>query len=491
MILRRFTYLEQTRLLSVCAVGITAGGNQEMNPQDPVTDQPEVDLTHEDQQHEFYVGGDEIWPPYADPSYSMPPEIEVQVELLSGVYSFPVTIIKNASKKPYFGGFRNTVNRKLYHHASTQTPTEKKTNQRELSHLRTRETQTFDQKSVSVQPIREHGTQMQRIDLYLDHSRDVYLTPQPYFTSEELMYLKREKCVEIQRVWRGYMARCRAIRLRHSIAEQEEKVLIARSPHPSLHSLLTYTPREHEDKGKQEERLVEMRKRTHPTTNADFSRLYNELDQWRRAEVVKIKARTKPGEERTKAMEELLQEETLALQNIQKLKTVAHRDTVTEKTQRMLELMAQPQKWQLSDGDTAVVSTPATVRAKELLDLYNALNSPLVNTNARLEILLNVKWTVKESISQASSSPSSGHVLSSSSFNIHKEIMDLVDREADLLNRGRYVQSLFPPRLASPHLTLTPLQTLPEHGLSAEKDQQPLSAVHRESTLQPPGCGVH
>jgi hypothetical protein len=210
-----------------------------MNPQDPITDQqPEVDLAHEDQPYELHVGGDEIWPPYADPSYSMPPEIEVQVELLSGVYSFPVTIIKNSSKKPYFGGFRNTVNRKLYHHASTQTPTEKKTNQRELSHLRTRETQTFDQKSVSVQPIREHGTQMQRIDLYLDHSRDVYLTPQPYFTSEELMYLKREKCVEIQRVWRGYTARCRAIRLRHSIAEQEDKVLIARSPPPlSLASL--------------------------------------------------------------------------------------------------------------------------------------------------------------------------------------------------------------------------------------------------------------
>jgi hypothetical protein len=209
---------------------------------------------------------------------------------------------------------------------------------------------------------------------------------------------------------------------------------------------------------KQEERLVEMRKRTHPTTNADFARLYNELDQWRRGEVLKIKARTKPGEERTRAMEELLQEETLALQNIQKLKTIAHRDTVTEKTTKMLELMAQPQKWQLSDGETAVVSTPATVRAKELLDLYQALNSPLVNTNARLEILLNVKWTVKESIAQAAaaSTSASGHhqpSSSHSSLNVHKEIMDLVDREADLLNRGRYV---FPLILPS-HPSLTPI----------------------------------
>lgn len=195
--------------------------------------------------------------------------------------------------------------------------------------------------------------------------------------------------------------------------------------------------REIEDKVKQEERLVEMRKRTHPTTNADFARLYNELDQWRRSEVLKIKSRTKPGEERTKAMEELLKEETLALQNIQKLKTIAHSDNTTEKTRKMLELMAQPQKWQLSDGETAIVSTPATTRAKELLELYNALNSPLVNTNTRLEILLNVKWTVKESISQATAAAGGGSIAAGHALNIHKEIMDLVDREADLLNRGR------------------------------------------------------
>lgn len=94
--------------------------------------------------------------------------------------------------------------------------------------------------------------------------------------------------------------------------------------------------------------------------------------------------------------------------------------------------MAQPQRWQLSDGETAVVSTPATIRAKELLDLYNSLNAPLVNTNTRLEILLNVKWTVKESLTTPSISGGS-----SMNINVNQEIIDLVDREADLLNRGR------------------------------------------------------
>lgn len=38
-----------------------------------------------------------------------------------------------------------------------------------------------------------------------------------------------------------------------------------------------------------EDRLRDMARRTHPTTNADFEVLYNELDQWRKAEVAKIK----------------------------------------------------------------------------------------------------------------------------------------------------------------------------------------------------------
>jgi hypothetical protein len=49
----------------------------------------------------------------------------------------------------------------------------------------------------------------------------------------------------------------------------------------------------------------------------------------------------------------------------------------------MLELMAQPQQWQMRDGEVAQVQTPSTIRAKELLDLYNALNAPLTNTNER------------------------------------------------------------------------------------------------------------
>ena len=181
----------------------------------PETEQGQIDLSEE-------------WPEYADPAYVMPNEIEVHVETITGNYSFPVEIVKSTQKKLYFGGYRNTKNYKVYHHANSQTPTDRKSMAKDFSHLRTRETQTHTHRTVSVQPVREHGTQMQRIDLYLDDTRDVTIESKPYFSSDELFYLKREKCVEIQRVWRGVMARCNALKKKNDIESLYEATIMAR-----------------------------------------------------------------------------------------------------------------------------------------------------------------------------------------------------------------------------------------------------------------------
>jgi hypothetical protein len=89
----------------------------------------------------------------------------------------------------------------------------------------------------------------------------------------------------------------------------------------------------------------------------------------------------------------------------------------------MLEKMAQPHRWQLSTGEICAVQTPSTQRAKELLDLYNAVCGPVASVDERLDCLLHVKWTVKEFDSP-----------------LTKDIAELVDREADLLNRGRPIK---------------------------------------------------
>ena len=170
-------------------------------------------------EQESAVLSDGIWPEYANPNYIMPDQIEVSVSTVTGPYSFPVAIIKAMQRKLYFGGYRNTSTDRVYHHAATQTPTENKGQHKENTNLRCRETQTYEFKSRSIQSVRESGTQMQRVDLHLDVTKDRELTPRLYKSSEELMILKRRKCVEIQRVWRGYMARSRAARLQISIQE--------------------------------------------------------------------------------------------------------------------------------------------------------------------------------------------------------------------------------------------------------------------------------
>ena len=167
---------------------------------------------------------DGMWPEYANPNYQMPEEIEVHVKSAAGDYSFPVKIVKPTSRKLYFGGYKHAKTKLVYHHATTQTPIESK-NVDGGTNLRTRETQTYDMRSISVQPCREHGTQMQRVDLYLDDSRDVEIAPKEYFTADDLLFLKKVKSVEIQRVWRGKMARDRAERMRKAMIANEEEEL--------------------------------------------------------------------------------------------------------------------------------------------------------------------------------------------------------------------------------------------------------------------------
>ena len=391
-------------------MSIVVEDNTILAPNDSLPELTQLTDNNNDINNDINNGiNDGIWPEYCNPSYRMPNEIEVRVTLASGDYYFPVTIIKSTTTKSYYGGYRNKITGKIYHHANSQTPTDSKKTIKDTSHLRSRDTQTFENRTLSIQPGREYGTQMERIDIRLDSKNDKVITSKKYFTSEQLLALKISKCIFIQRCWRGYMARSLAYRIRQRNIdldkqekdEKERKIL--------------------EDRAKRD---ADMDRRLHPKTNPDFSILFNELDSWRRAEIAKIKATTAIGEERTKALTELLADETKALQSIQNLKIAARKEIYSEKTHKMLERMSEAHRWQLSNGDIAYVQTPETIRAKELLDLYNALNATL-GIDERLDILLRVKWTVREYDTQ-----------------LTRDIAELVDREADLLNRGRPIKSI-------------------------------------------------
>jgi IQ and ubiquitin-like domain-containing protein len=87
--------------------------------------------------------------------------------------------------------------------------------------------------------------------------------------------------------------------------------------------------------------------------------------------------------------------------------------------------MASPKKWMCKDKKVVLVDTPHTIRARELRDLYHALNLPMLSVDERLQILLHVKYTTKEF-----------------DCNLTREIVELIDREGDLVSRGRPEKSL-------------------------------------------------
>ena len=90
-----------------------------------------------------------------------------------------------------------------------------------------------------------------------------------------------------------------------------------------------------------------------------------------------------------------------------------------DKINKFLKAMSDAKLWERTDNRYTEVHTPFTTRAKELMDLYNGLKLAYLSIDERLDLLLHTKWTVKEF-----------------DCNLTREIVDLIDREADMLNRG-------------------------------------------------------
>lgn len=117
--------------------------------------------------------------------------------------------------------------------------------------------------------------------------------------------------------------------------------------------------------------------------------------------------------------------ETKLLLTIDRLKISTNADNCAGCIWTFLKDMSAPKRLEIADGSIVEVRTPFTTRARELIQLYNGLNLPLLTTDERLDVLLHVKWTVKEF-----------------DCNLMHEIVELIDREADLLNHGCNPNSL-------------------------------------------------
>jgi len=357
--------------------------------------------------------------------------------------TFQVELVweQNAERKPYLGGYRHKMSGIEYYHAATQRFSDKlRLAERGGPTKLTRETQTAIVQSRTSQTKRESGTQMARPDLYLDTSKDRELSPRPYFDSEQLFALREQCTLTIQRYWRGCVARGRATDLRRERTERIEAQERLRAQ------------REREEK---EQHQREVERRMNPKSASDFEVLYNELENWRQHETTRIKSDADlTPEMRREQLEELLHKETKLLQTIDKLKLTANSNNREKRINKVLAMMAAPKKWQMADGDIALVHTPFTTRAKELLELYHGLKAAGTSVDERLDVLLHVKWTAKEF-----------------DCDLTRDLVDLIDREADLLNRGRSEKAMVGLRKRICTLFLQFIET-PDFNPEAERFQQ-------------------
>jgi hypothetical protein len=170
--------------------------------------------------------------------------------------------------------------------------------------------------------------------------------------------------------------------------------------------------------------------------------------------------------EKKAALKQLLDKETELLQTIDRLKINATKLNKQDKIQQFLKNMSDAKIWLRSDGRYTEVHTPYTTRAKELMDIYNGLKMTNLTLDERLDILLNTKWTVKEF-----------------ECNLTREIVDLIDREADMLNRGRNEVSLDGLRKRLCNLFLQFIET-PEFNPEAARFQKiPFELLKKTQTL--------
>ena len=375
-------------------------------------------------------------------SYVMPDMITVEVQFGADIPPklIHVPIVRAIGKKPFLGGFRSRKTALEYHHASSQTDRPAKPAAEDESSQRFhRETQTAVLQTRSQQAVREAGTQMPRGHL-VESDGDVVLRPLPYFSSEELDQLRLEKVLDLQRFTRAWFARMEANALRR----KQAAAAAAAAADEAAQKL------EAEERHK-----LEIQRRMHPHTYEDFEILYNELEAWRLQETARINNEMGFDDAgRLEALQQLLLKEQKLLQTIDRLRLQADDENRDKRIRSTLQMMSAPKRWQMSDGEVAQVHTPFTTRAKELMELYNGLRLPLLTIDERLDVLLHVKWTVKEF-----------------DCNLTRDIVELIDREADMLNRGRSETSLQGLRKRLANLFLQFIET-PEFNPEAARFQR-------------------
>ena len=320
-----------------------------------------------------------------------------------------VELEKLSYEKPMLGGYVNKSSGVYFFHAYGQTDQYKNPQVIKCE----RDAQTYYYKSRSTITKREFGTQMERVGLHIDIRQDKILYAEEYFGCQKWEQ-EREKTVSfLQKYVRGYLSR--RLAREYKKEEREEKMILEQ--------------KEENERVKEEKKnKKEIERRTHPKTKEDFFLLRKELNMWVNQETERIKNSKLSDKDKTLALQELLHKEISLLETIEKLKISAKKENNSEKIEQFLAKMSADKKYKRHDGHIIEVSTVYTRTAGKLEEQFKNLNSS-TSVDIRLKNLLEFKQLMEKYYSYKPCS-------------LIQEIIALIEREADMLTRGRPDSSL-------------------------------------------------
>ncbi|KAI2648293.1 IQ and ubiquitin-like domain-containing protein [Labeo rohita] len=339
--------------------------------------------------------------------YNMPDVITVRVQTDTDSYQDVVVEIERATRgKAFLGGYRHKVTKTEFHHAAVQTMPKKRPDRD--TEMFSRDTQTVELKNQAQQCSKNASTQMTKIGCYVSNMEDKLITPGTYITAEEYHSKRLRAVITLQSYVRRWLAKCFTDSLRQA---KEQR--------------LAWLENERRRKKEEKEQQIrdEYHRRMNPESKADFDLLYNALKKWRMEEVERINV-TVSGAERKAALCALLEQETQFISSIERHRMAAGTRNQDKAIQAFLNKCAEPKKWRAFDGKVTQMDTQFTIRAKELRDLYSSITRAQFTKDERLDVLLTLKHTVKASS------------RSEHKCKLTQDIVDLIDREVDLLMRG-------------------------------------------------------
>nr|XP_012607287.1 IQ and ubiquitin-like domain-containing protein isoform X1 [Microcebus murinus]XP_012607289.1 IQ and ubiquitin-like domain-containing protein isoform X1 [Microcebus murinus]XP_012607290.1 IQ and ubiquitin-like domain-containing protein isoform X1 [Microcebus murinus]XP_012607291.1 IQ and ubiquitin-like domain-containing protein isoform X1 [Microcebus murinus] len=311
-----------------------------------------------------------------------------------------VEIIKSDFHKPFLGGFRHQITGIEYHNAGTQTVPKKIPARTDVF---CRDAQTVFQRKKLQQTTNTTSTQMTKIGVYVSNMTDRLKEPGMYFSAAEYHAQRLKAVIVLQTYYRQWHARVlveglrrqKMLRLEWEAQEEIRKI-----------------------REKEERMRMDYFRRYNPKTSEDFELLYNALELWRREEITRINQYF-TGAERKAALCEVLEKETQIIASIGRHKYIAYTERRDTAVQAFLDKCSAPKTWRRDDGKIIEMDTQFTIRARELQSIYKCIILKNISQDERLDVLLTLKHTVKEH-----------------ECKLTQDILELIDREVDLMMRG-------------------------------------------------------